>query len=88
MGLERELQKLEEPSCCVEVVVFSPDGSLLVLTSDGRAVRLWQVSTGKVVQQLKGHTQNVTAMAFSLNKLLLASALDDQTIRLWQVSTG
>jgi WD40 repeat protein len=56
--------------------------------SSDRTVRLWDVTTGKWLQTLEGHTDWVTSVAFSTDGTRLASASYDKTIRLWDVTTG
>ena len=46
------------------------------------------VSTGRHLGTLTGHTNNVRSVAFSPDGQTLASGSDDDTIRLWDVSTG
>jgi hypothetical protein len=46
------------------------------------------VSSGKLLQTLKGHTYDVNHVAFSPDGQTLATASDDETARLWQVSSG
>ncbi len=66
-------------------VAFSPDGKLLATGGADRVVRLWDLATGKVVRELKGHRMSITAIAFSREgKRLLSSSLD-HTIRVWGV---
>jgi uncharacterized protein with WD repeat len=83
---------------------FAPNGDLLACgyayTPDhqGNVIRLWDVSTGKEVATLTGHTGAVSSVVFSPNGMTLASSgmseqadgpqstTDvDHTIRIWEV---
>jgi len=72
----------------VRAVAISPDGNMLASGSYDPVVRLWQVSDGTLITELKGHTAWVRALAFSPNGKLLATASDDNTVRLWTVPEG
>jgi len=61
---------------------------LLASASHDRIVKLWDASTGAVLQTLEGHSDAVTAVAFSLDSRLLASASHDETVKLWDASMG
>ena len=68
-------------------VAFSPDGSLIV--SGGRALRLWDATTG----DLKQFVESITtfSVAFSPNGSLIASghgSIKNNTIRLWDVAAA
>ncbi len=67
-------------------VAFSPDGALLVSSSDDQTVRLWNAETGECLHILRGHSQGIRSIAFSPGGELLASSSDDQTICLWDVA--
>lgn len=71
-------------------VVFSPDGRLLASGGRDKVVKLWEVSTGRLVHSLVGHDAAVTALAFTPDSRTLASASadEDNTVRLWDVQTG
>jgi WD40 repeat protein len=69
-------------------VAFSADGKLLASGSGDAAVRLWDMTTGRVMATLRGHTSAVSSVAFSGEGRLLASGSYDQTVRLWDVVTG
>src|SRR5262249_49785460 len=71
------------------VLSLSPDGKLLVTTDVEGSIKLWQVPTGKAVQQLdKAQGGPLCALAFSPDGKTLASANGSGTLRLWDLSTG
>src|SRR5262245_36013265 len=80
----------------VSALAFSRDGKLLVTGGWDRAVRLWDVATGKEKATLKGHTEGIDCVAISPDGTLLAWAGrqfmdetdDEKTVRLWDVTTG
>lgn len=66
-------------------VVLSADGKALASGDEG--IRLWDVSIGKELATLKGHTELVWSVVFSPDgKTLVAGG--DKTIKLWDVKTG
>jgi WD40 repeat protein len=64
--------------------------SLTVQTpgSDDETVRLWDVQSGQVIRELKGHKGWVSSVAFSADGQTLASGAYDKTVLLWDVQTG
>jgi RNA polymerase sigma factor (sigma-70 family) len=60
---------------------LSPDGKSLL--TPGESPQLWEVATGKVRGQLRGHTAWVGAVAFSPDGKLLASGSRDTTAVVW-----
>ena len=92
------LQTLKGHSKWVTSVAYSPDGQTLAsgsyyspdgetLASEGDDIKLWNVKTGKLLQTLKGHFNQVSSVAYSPDGQTLASA-DDKTIKLWDIKTG
>ena len=72
----------------VSSVAFSPDGTKLASGSMDKTVKLWEISTGKNINTLTGHTELPRSVAFSSDGTKLASGSMDKTIKLWEVSTG
>ncbi|MCV3214580.1 hypothetical protein OGM63_13835, partial [Plectonema radiosum NIES-515] len=46
------------------------------------------ISTGKVIRTLTGHSSSVTSVAFSSDGKTVASGSYDNTIKIWDISTG
>jgi WD40 repeat protein len=65
-------------------LAFSPDGKTLA-TGCNTIVGLWDMTNLKNIIELKGHTDQVSAIAFSANGKILASGSSDKTIRLWSM---
>jgi WD40 repeat protein len=65
-------------------MTYSPDGSLLVVASYDKTVRLWDVTAGKELKVLTASGQAAT-VTFSADGMLLASSTTDGQIDLWGV---
>jgi serine/threonine protein kinase len=74
-------------------VTISPDGQTLASGTRNNTIKLWQLSTGRELRTLKGHSgwwlaAGVNSVAISRDGQTLASGSTDKTIKLWQVSKG
>lgn len=69
-------------------LAFSPDGHVLVSGDNSGSIELWELSTGKCIQTIKGHAHVTSGVAFSSDGQLLTSCGDDGFIKLWVFSTG
>jgi WD40 repeat protein len=81
-----------------EAWAYSPDGRVFAVgggwlwlgddTSERRAIRLFDLRTGNVLRELRGHTERATALAFSRDGKTLASVDEAMKVRLWDHRRG
>lgn len=81
----------------VRIAAFSDNGTLALTVHSNRSfaeqigddvVKVWDTTTGEIVQTLLEHTSQITAASFSPNGSRLVAASHDGTARVWDVETG
>jgi len=70
----------------VTSVAISPDGRWVAAGSLDTVVRIWDVSTGQLVERLRGHRDSVYSVAFTPDGKGLVSGSLDKTLKYWDVS--
>ncbi|OYD90727.1 ribosome assembly protein 4 [Nostoc sp. 'Peltigera membranacea cyanobiont' 213] len=83
-----EVNTLEGHSSPVRSVAYSPNGQQLASASEDYTIKIWEVSSGKLLKTFKGHSRLVFSVAYSPNGQQLASTSEDNTIKIWDVSSG
>ncbi len=80
---------LKEHSDAVYAVAFSPDGTRLASCSADRAVKVWDVATGKLLYTLGDATDWLYTLAWSPDGKQLAAGGVDKSIRIYAMgATG
>ncbi len=69
-------------------VAFSPDGQFLATGDVNGEIRLWQVTTHRLLLSLQEHTSQVCSVAWNPNGKTLASSSTDGTVKLWDLGEG
>ncbi|HYV38666.1 MAG TPA: serine/threonine-protein kinase, partial [Gemmataceae bacterium] len=69
-------------------VAMSPDGRHALSASWDGTLRLWEVSSGKLVRTLTGHDKGVNGVAFDPTGKRALSASSDNSVRLWDLDNG
>lgn len=71
----------------VYAIAFSPNNQQLATGHADGIIRVWQVNTGQLLVNLKGHQSSVWTLAFSPTGENIASGSFDQTIKLWNLAS-
>lgn len=72
----------------ITAIAIQPNGNLLATAGDDHIVRLWDIQTGKLVRQLRGHRDWVTAVSFCGDGQELVTGCRDRRVLVWDVATG
>ena len=70
----------------VTSVAISPNGQLVAAGSLDTVVRIWDVTTGMLIERLRGHRDSVYSVAFTPDGKGLVSGSLDKTLKYWDVS--
>lgn len=72
---------------------FSPDGRQIVAANsdysfEARSAFLFELPSGRVAAELRGHRDGVTQAAFSPDGAFVATGSEDNSVRIWNAHTG
>ena len=84
-GGGKEVRDLVETGDSVFAVAFSPDSKLVAAAGADRAIRIWEVESGRLLATIDDHADWVLDIAFSPDGKRLASASRDKTAKVFDV---
>ena len=68
-------------------VSISPDGSMVAAGSLDSVIRIWEVSSGILLDSLRGHRESVYSVAFTPDGKGIISGSLDKSLKLWDLSS-
>ncbi len=84
-GGGKAVRELLETTDSVFAVAFSPDSKKLAAAGADRAIRVWDVESGKLLATIEDHADWILDVAFSPDGKKLASASRDKTAKVFDV---
>jgi WD40 repeat protein len=84
-----KIRRWDDVPTRIRCLAAAPDGAHVLSASFDGLIRLWDVTTGRVVRVFQpGHSKWATTVAYAPNGMLAISGGWDNTARLWDVGTG
>jgi len=87
-GKKPELVIQNGHSDAIRAVAFSRDGKLLATGGEDNTIKLWNVATGRLIQNFEGHTDFVRSIVFSSAGNTFASGGNDRSVNTWDINSG
>lgn len=72
----------------IRSVCFSPDGKLLATGAEDKLIRIWDLSTKRIIKILRGHEQDIYSLDFFPDGDRLVSGSGDRTVRIWDLRSS
>ncbi|HWO21593.1 MAG TPA: WD40 repeat domain-containing protein [Kofleriaceae bacterium] len=72
----------------VNACAMTADGRHVVSASDDRTLKVWDLSSGRVLATLEGHSGWVRACALTADDRRVISASVDRTLKVWDLESG
>ena len=72
----------------INSLTFNHEGSKIFSASADKTIKIWDIDTGKIIQNFNGHDSSVNYLVISPDGQKLFSASADKTIKVWDIETG
>ena len=69
----------------VSSLAFSSDGTRLAVGSANKSITVWNLQSGAILHELRGHKREVQALAFNADGSILASVSGEKRVYLWDI---
>jgi WD40 repeat protein len=76
------------PDCGASPEGSGGSGRQVVSGAADNTVKVWELSSGRLIRSLEGHTAAVTSVAITSNGRQVVSGAEDQTVKVWELGTG
>jgi len=67
----------------VSSAAFSPDGKRIITTALDNTAKIWDVGTGKLLADLRGHADTLITASYSPDGKKFVTASDDGIVKIW-----
>lgn len=78
----------KEVSFLTSNIAYSPDGKIVLSGNWDGTVRLWDITSARLIKEFKGHKGRIVTVAFSPDGKTIATGGNDGTVKLWDVATS
>ncbi|CAN3355325.1 transcriptional repressor Tup1p [Diutina catenulata] len=72
----------------IRSVCFSPDGKYLATGAEDKLIRIWDLTTKRIIKILRGHEQDIYSLDFFPDGNRLVSGSGDRTVRIWDLRSS
>ncbi|CAI5757750.1 unnamed protein product [Candida verbasci] len=72
----------------IRSVCFSPDGKLLATGAEDKLIRIWDLSTKRIIKILRGHEQDIYSLDFFPDGDRIVSGSGDRSVRIWDTRSS
>lgn len=72
----------------LRAIAMSADATRAVSAGRDNELTVWDLTVGRAMHFLRGHTDSVTSVALSADGAIGVSGSDDCTVRVWDIATG
>ena len=84
----RYVRSLMDHTWPVLSLAMSSDNQYLVSGSADCTLKIWELTTSRLIATLNGHSEPVSAVAITPDNRWIVSGSSDNTVKIWELSTG